>query len=706
MSKNINRKETDSGGMVRKSKVLISPVLLPLLMVLILLSGSPLLAFDTMLMFVGEDLEVLSLASRREEAAWKAPAIAEVVTREKIENAGDATIADILGKSTGFYVNESERESVPYLRGIPDSVLFLYDTVPIGSAANKSYHNIDNEIFLAPIKRIEIVRGAGSVLWGPDAFAGVVNAVPLTGKDFQGVESGIGMASLDEARSAFIKYGVDKGRWDSFVSVSAKAAQEDEGSFNVVRFWNDGGDPSPLEERFGNDTPGDSKYYELYSSMSFDDWFTLSARVSGNNKIYTVSDWSGDLVWKEERSNPTQIIKLEASRSTGVDSGIRFTGYYTNNEVNLDIIGKAFDQSERSFYGELIYDRSMFAGDGLLTAGASWRKTTFKDIVVWNDFLPDLLDKENIDLLPQTQTEDYENNLGSVFGQYRHKFTNFELWAGVRSDAHDRFEDKVSYSLGAAWNLFPDLIFKAIHGTAYRTPFTRQLAYDDVYSHLERIESTNFQIAWKPEEKGKVALTLFRNGIDNHVLEERDLGVGFSTPNSQTILGAELEWDFRITENLSVSGNITALDNSGPDETYTYGRYYIKDPSTGAFKLESFKTENYDYNVGVDTMVNLALNWNLTPNITFVPELRYFSEAQLHYLHENKADIHAPVKKITMECSDVWLMDMHLKINDVFPFCVDFFVENLFNEHYETPGLNSLKEGKSFNAGVLVRMKW
>ena len=79
--------------------------------------SAPVFASDTMLMFVGEDLEVISLASRREEAAWKAPAIAHVITREEINHSGDATIADLLEKSAGFYINEREQGSIPYLRG-------------------------------------------------------------------------------------------------------------------------------------------------------------------------------------------------------------------------------------------------------------------------------------------------------------------------------------------------------------------------------------------------------------------------------------------------------------------------------------------------------------------------------------------------------------------------------------------------------------
>ena len=142
-------------------------------------------------MFVGEDLDVLSIASRRQESAWQAPAVAHVITREEMKERGIRTMSHALEMEPGFYMAKKEWGTQPYLRGIPDSVLFLYDTVPTGSDTSKSLHPLDHELSLAPIKRIEILRGPGSVLWGPDAFAGIVNLVPMTGKDLEGAETGI-----------------------------------------------------------------------------------------------------------------------------------------------------------------------------------------------------------------------------------------------------------------------------------------------------------------------------------------------------------------------------------------------------------------------------------------------------------------------------------------------------------------------------------
>ncbi len=131
---------------------------------------------------------MLTLASRREESAAKAPAVAQVLTRKDFWDRGDTTLRRVLEYQPGFYMAPKEYGTRPYLRGIPESTLFLYDAVPLRSEVSKSFHQLDQDLSLAAVKRIEIVRGASSVLWGLDAFSGVVNVVPLTGKDFQGVK--------------------------------------------------------------------------------------------------------------------------------------------------------------------------------------------------------------------------------------------------------------------------------------------------------------------------------------------------------------------------------------------------------------------------------------------------------------------------------------------------------------------------------------
>lgn len=641
-------------------------------------------ASDTMLMFVGEDLEVLSIASRREEAAWSAPAIASVITREDIEQKGAVTISQALEDTTGFHMNQTEKGSIPYLRGIPNSALFLFDTVPMGPGAKKSDNMIDYETSLAPIKRIEVVRGAGSVLWGPDAFAGVVNAVPLSGRDFQGFETGIMASSGDVPGEAYFNWGTQSSDWASFVSVSGRMAKENGDSFNVVKFWNDGIRPEPLETRYGNGSPDDSGYVNLYGSLAFQDWLTLSVKAADNKNAYTVTDWNKTYSWEEQTNNSTQVVKLEAVKAFNADSGLRFTGYYSQKNHEQVYVDRGTDQDESSWFGEIIWDQSLLNSKGLATLGTSYRRDRFDNVPFWGNYLPRFLESDNTDFLPEVNEVSFKNNLASAFGQYRHEFDQVNVWAGIRYDDHNQYEDKTSYNGGFSWDL-GNFLFKSIYGTAYRNPAAREVYPRGEGTRLEKIENLNAQLSWK-DASTKAAITLFNNRIGNHLSdEERYLGAGFSIPNKQTINGIEVELSRQVTERFKLSGNLTLLDNSGPNETYFY-RYFDS----------HYRRLEYAYDTGPKTMGNIRGIWQITDQVALVPELKYFSQRTLYY----------PVDNITQTCNDAWVMDLNLLVRDVFPFDLSVYLNNIFDTNYSSPGLYSITNNQSFHVGFKMQMAW
>jgi len=673
----------------KKSIILLAAALMASLMVLFSAKGA--FASDTMLMFVGEDLEVLSIASRREEAAWSAPAIAHVITPGDIDQKGAFTISQALEDTPGFYMNHTEKGSVPYLRGIPSSALFLFDTIPLGSGVSKSDTMIDYETSLASVKRIEVIRGAGSVLWGPDAFAGVVNIVPLSGRDFQGVKTGLIFFSEDAPGEAFLNYGRAGKQWTSFLSVSGRQARENDNSFNVVKFWNDGETPEPVETRYGSQTSDDSRYINLYGSITYSDWLTFSVKISDSSKAYTVFDWDQTYSWEEQISSGSYVYKLEASKKINSGSGIRFTGYYSALYQDYMIVDNELDQEESSLFGEIIYDRSLFNSKGLFTLGTSWRRDQFDQIPVWDSFLPDFFTEENLYFLPLVDQIDFKNTLASVFSQYRHELGDIEIWAGIRYDDHDEYEDKTSYNTGFAWDM-GDFIFKSIYGTAYRNPFAKQLQ-EDQGNRLEKIQNLNAQLSWRNSDT-QAAITVFKNSIDNHVIEDRYAGAGLSTPNSQTIDGVELELDHQLTRNFKVSANLTLLGNSGPNETYFYNDFTYIDEEDNLVK--HYQELDYAYDTGPDIMGSVKGIWNITEKITLVPELKYFSRRKLYY----------PVEDVTFICDEAWIMDLNLLVKEVFPFDLSLYLNNIFNNDYSSPGIYSITDNPSFTAGMMIRMNW
>ena len=308
---------------------------------------------DTLLMFVGEDLNVLSIASRRQESAWQAPAVANVVTRKEIRERGAHTLKQVLEAEPGFYMAKKEWGTEPYLRGIPESVLFLYDTVPLGSDISKFLHPLDHELSLAPVKRVEIIRGPGSVLWGPDAFAGIVNVVPMTGKDLSGAETGVSFGGPGDQRGFYLNMGHDAGPWNAFLSVSGREGTEDDEECTLVRFWGDGEPPPvPPEDRYGTEQPGMSQYLEASGNFSFRDWFTLSGMISDYKRPYAMSGVTKtgeELTWRESRSAPFGFIKLEAKKDLDRSSACSLNKY---RSVFVDIYFHASIPSQSGFFNK------------------------------------------------------------------------------------------------------------------------------------------------------------------------------------------------------------------------------------------------------------------------------------------------------------------------------------------------------------------
>jgi len=648
---------------------------------------------DTILMFVGEDIEVLSLASRREEGVWQAPAVGQVITRNVFWKQGVKTVSQALEMAPGFYMARKEWGSEAYLRGIPDSVLLLYDNlVPMGSDVTKTLQPLDYELSLAPVKRMEIVRGPGSVLWGPDAFAGIVNVVPMTGKDLDGVEAGALYGGPGDHGSVYVNMGRDGGEWDGFLSLSGRTIQEDDTTCNIVRFWGDGKKAYPYEDRFGEEQPGRSHYLEASGNLSYKDWFTLSGLISDYKRPYAISgpeESSGeqDLTWPESRSGPFGFVKLEAKRKLDPSSGVRFAGYCNWMDLEYDIIDRTLDQEEKRFYGELIYDRTFFARKGIFTGGAAYRKTDVRNAPIWKSYFPDYVAQEKTTFLPLYTLETYDDRLWSLFGQYTHRMGDFDFSVGLRNDDHAQYKDALSYNAGIVWNPWSEWMFKALYGTAYRTPFARQLLGDET-PDLEEIETLNLQIGWKHSEKGELNVCGFASKIENHLME--DPYAGLSKPNHQKLYGVELTGRFSPFRDLDISANLTLQNNSGPDETYRYIKYWDPDPH--------YEELNFPYDTGPKRLFNLMATWRPGDRVTLFARLGYHSSTQLVYPRAD-AFQHIP---------GAWVLNMAATVRDILLPGLDLqiSIRNLTNNHYETAGTYRTISGEPFTAEVILRKRW
>lgn len=648
---------------------------------------------DTMLMFVGENLEVLSIASRREESAAQAPAVAHVVTREAVTAGGAFTLSQALARTPGFYMAQKEWGTRPYLRGIPDSVLFLHDTVPIMSDITKSVHPLDEELSLASVKRIEIIRGPGSVLWGPDAFAGIVNVVPLTGKDVSGVETGVHYGMPGDSRGFFINTGHDGGAWDAFLSVSGREMKTDDRTANVVSFWTDHGIPADPSIRYGNARPERPRLLELVGNASFGENMTVSGRYAEDDRSHVMSEENNTLAWIERRDTPVNYLKIDGRKEWGADGAIRFTGYYSSMDSDYRVIDLSFSPRENTAYGELIYDRDFLSGRGVLTSGAAYRHKRIKNAPIWDSYLPDFLGADNMTFLPGITRQDYQTDLWSLFSQYTHKIGRADVSAGIRYDAHDTFSDGLSYNAGIVWTPHSQWVFKALYGTAYRTPFARQLI-EEGNADLEKISTTSLKVSWQPEKRYGLSVCGFFKRLSDHIME--DPYAGLSISNSQEIRGIEIDGYLSPIEAVRLSANLTLQENSGPDETYRYVDYVFIRPD-GTLE-EHYADLRYAYDTGPKRIFNFMAQWDPVDRLTLSARTGYFSSIS----------VICPRCETTDAVPGVWLVDMKATLRDMGMAGLDleFFLWNITDRSYRLPGTYSVIKGEGFSGMLMVKKRF
>jgi len=155
--------------------------------------------------------EVFS-ASKFEQKATAAPSSTTVITSDEIKRYGYRTLADVLGSVQGFYVSYDRNYDFLGARGVNlgdfnSRVLLLVNGHRINNDLNDGA--LVGTAFILDvdlIDRVEIIRGPGSVLYGNNAFFGVINVITRQGKQVGGVEAS-GMYGSYDAYSGRVTIG-------------------------------------------------------------------------------------------------------------------------------------------------------------------------------------------------------------------------------------------------------------------------------------------------------------------------------------------------------------------------------------------------------------------------------------------------------------------------------------------------------------------
>jgi outer membrane receptor for ferrienterochelin and colicins len=164
-------------------------------LVWVLLLGAPLSALAQGPPVTLDDLAEMSLedlgrievttASKKPEALLDAPAIMLVLTESDINAYGGRSLVEVLDRTTSVYFMGTQENLQGALTmrgdatlGSNNHILVLINGRPIQESTHGGMiHPFLRAFPLASVRQIEIIRGPGSVLYGTNAYVGVINVI-------------------------------------------------------------------------------------------------------------------------------------------------------------------------------------------------------------------------------------------------------------------------------------------------------------------------------------------------------------------------------------------------------------------------------------------------------------------------------------------------------------------------------------------------
>lgn len=153
----------------------------------------------------------ITSVSKAPEPVYKTAAAIYVITQDDIRRSGATTIPAALRLAPGVEVAriDSNKWSVG-IRGFGSNlsrdVLVLIDGRTVYSTLLAgTYWNAQN-VLMEDVDRIEVIRGPGGTIWGPNAVNGVINIITKSSKDTQGAMVSAGAGNTEQG-FLNIRYG-------------------------------------------------------------------------------------------------------------------------------------------------------------------------------------------------------------------------------------------------------------------------------------------------------------------------------------------------------------------------------------------------------------------------------------------------------------------------------------------------------------------
>jgi iron complex outermembrane receptor protein len=527
----------------------------------------------------------VSVASRHVQATSQAPGSITILTSEDIAKYGYRTLADALESVPGFYVSSDRTRSYLGIRGfnqgdLNSRVLLLVDGHRVNNnLSDSAFIGTDFLLDVDLIDKIEVIRGPGSVLYGNNAFFGVIDVHTKRG-------SGLGTAEISGEYGSYDTY---KGR-----------ATYGNAFKNGIEFLLSGTiyDSAGQEQLFYKEfispatnygvakSRDDEAFEQVFGSIRYSD-FALEGAFSTRDKGDPTAPFGSAFNSSQNRDYETRsYVNLKFDHKFSDDLDVNAQLYYDRFEFEGDLFYTdptlALDKDVQigEWWGAEAQVSKRFFDKHTITFGAEYR----------DDFHQERTGYEN-----DVQFDNHQASRES-YGVYLQTEltinTNLLLNAGGRYDWYSTF----GYSLNprAALILQPwdTTAIKAIGGTAFRGPNFFELTYNN---RLAPETITTYELVYEQKYGAHLrsALSLYYNQISDLITFQNNTYRNIEGADAK---GVEVEldgtWARGLSTRLSYAYQETSDDRTGAVLTDS-PRHLVKANVSVPLPIPGFKQNVY-----------------------------------------------------------------------------------------------------------------
>lgn len=402
--------------------------------------------------------DVVVTATRSPHLLKNVPVQTEVVTERDFQRTGATTVDEALSSSIGINIDEDQGGAGATIRGIGgDRVLVLIDGE---RTVGRVKGNIDlSQIGLTNVKKIEVVKGTGSTLYGSDAMGGVINIITKDPSN----ESGNLAAYFDGGSFKTLNpsVNIDYGKENYGLTLGGKYYATD--GFDLI------------EETPHTNGQDAIKRLNLDSKARLElgpGWtMNTAARFMNEKRNWTESEiepFFGDTLFitndDEENNNRYEgSVGLKHLSGDKYSMDLHAFGTFYDHDFEKvfedTITGDRFlvdaSQTTDRFF-ELSYSANYMFGDGhMVTFGGD---LNFQDL-------------ESTELLDGKQS----NRAGDAYMQYEYSLARtWTFLPGVRFESHEAFGNHFNPSMNVMYQPTGNVKFRGFVGYGFRAPSIKQ----------------------------------------------------------------------------------------------------------------------------------------------------------------------------------------------------------------------------------------